>query len=122
MSAFGGVRGGSASRERNATRNALVVVQVALALVLVVGATLMTRTFQALRDVHPGFVEAATIQTVRTWAPNQMRAAQYIGVQHEILDAIAACCRWKGSLSPATRPCSSKVGPKWPAKRRRIAE
>jgi predicted permease len=90
MSAFGGVRGGSASRERSATRNALVVVQVALALVLVVGATLMTRTFQALRDVHPGFVEAATIQTVRTWAPNQMRAAQYFGVQREILDAIAA--------------------------------
>ena len=57
MSAFGGVaRGSSVSRERSATRSALVVVQVALALVLVVSAVLMIRTFQALRDVNPGFV------------------------------------------------------------------
>jgi predicted permease len=92
ISAFGGVRGSSASRERSATRNALVVMQVALALVLVVAAVLMGRTFQALRDVRPGFVEAATIQTVRTWAPNVVirDPAQFVRVQHEILDAIAA--------------------------------
>jgi len=92
MSAFGGGRGRSASRERSATRSGLVVVQVALALVLVVGATLMIRTFQALRDVHPGFVEAATIQTVRTWAPNDVirDAGRYVPLQREILDAIAA--------------------------------
>jgi len=39
--AFGGVRGGSASHERSATRNVLVVVQLALALVLVVSTVLM---------------------------------------------------------------------------------
>ena len=59
VSAFGGVRGSSASRERSTTRNALVVVQVALALVLVVSAVLMIRTFQALRDVDPGFADPA---------------------------------------------------------------
>jgi len=92
MSAFGGVRGSSASRARSTTRSALVVVQVALALVLVVSAILMVRTFQALRDVHPGFVDAATIQTVRVWAPNAIArdAAQLARVQHEMLDAIAA--------------------------------
>ena len=92
ISAFGGARGSSANRERSATRSALVVVQVALALVLVVGATLMIRTFEALRDVHPGFGEAATIQTVRTWAPNDVirDAQQYVPLQREILDAIAA--------------------------------
>ena len=58
MSAFGGARGSSASRERSMTRNALVVVQVALALVLVVSAVLMIRTFQALRDVDAGFADA----------------------------------------------------------------
>ena len=67
---FGGARGSSASRERSATRNALVVVQVALALVLVVSAALMIRTFQALRDVEPGFADPATIQTARIWIPN----------------------------------------------------
>lgn len=92
MSAFAGVRGSTAGRERNATRSALVIVQVALALVLVVGAVLMIRTFQALRDVHPGFTEAAAIQTVRTWAPTEIfrDPTQYVRVQHEILDAIAA--------------------------------
>jgi len=92
ISAFSGARGSSASRQRSATRNVLVVVQVALAFVLVVSAVLMVRTFQALRDVHPGFAEAATIQTVRTWAPNEIirDATRYVPVQREILDAIAA--------------------------------
>ena len=90
--AFGAVRGASASRERSTTRNALVVVQVAVALVLVVSAVLMIRTFQALRDVDPGFADAATIQTVRTWAPNEVirDPRQFVPLQHEILDAIAA--------------------------------
>jgi predicted permease len=91
-STFSGARGSTSSRERNATRSALVVIQVALALVLVVSAVLMMRTFQALRDVHPGFVDAAAIQTVRTWAPNEIirDPTQFTRVQHEILDAIAA--------------------------------
>ena len=72
VQAFAGARGSSAGRERTTTRNALVVVQVALALVLVVSAVLMIRTFQALRDVDPGFAEPATIQTVRTWVANQL--------------------------------------------------
>jgi cell division protein FtsX len=66
---IGTMRGASASRERHATRSALVVVQVALALVLVVSAALMIRTFQALRDVDPGFTDAATIQSARIWTP-----------------------------------------------------
>jgi predicted permease len=91
MSAFGGVRGASASRRRSATRSLLVVVQVALALVLVVGAVLMMRTFQALRDVHPGFLEATTIQTVRTWVNGLgLNPPEYTRLEHEIADAIAA--------------------------------
>ena len=86
-------RGSSASRERSATRNTLVVVQVALALVLVVSAALMIRTFQALRDVEPGFTDAATIQTARIWIPNAVfypDIERYTGMQREILDKIAA--------------------------------
>jgi predicted permease len=91
VAAFAGVRGSTASRERNTTRNVLVVVQVALALVLVVSAVLMIRTFQSLRDVDPGFTDPAAIQTVRTWAPSALSRdpTQYTRVQHEILDAIA---------------------------------
>jgi predicted permease len=85
-------RGSSASRERSATRNALVVVQVALALVLVVSAALMIRTFQALRDVDPGFSTPATVQTARIWIPPSLSldAEQITRLEHEILDKIAA--------------------------------
>ena len=54
----GGGRTATASRERHRARNVLVVAQVALALVLLVSSGLMIRTFQALRDVHPGFTRA----------------------------------------------------------------
>ena len=92
---IGAGRGASASRERNATRSALVVVQVALALVLVVSAGLMIRSFQALRDIDPGFSDPATIQTATIWAPgwpnvDPADSLQWTRTQHEILDKIAA--------------------------------
>jgi len=85
-------RGASASRERSATRSALVIVQVALALVLVVSAALMIRTFEALHDVDPGFSDPATIQTVRIGVSTTLvpDPAQYTRMEHEILDKIAA--------------------------------
>jgi putative ABC transport system permease protein len=85
-------RGSSASRERSATRNTLVVVQVALAVVLVVSAALMIRTSQALRDVDPGFSDPATIQTARIWIPNDVSddQTQITRIQREMLDKIAA--------------------------------
>jgi predicted permease len=70
----------------------LVVVQVALALVLVVSAGLMIRTFQALRDVEPGFADAATIQTVRVWVPTALfpDPKQYTRMERDILDKFNA--------------------------------
>jgi putative ABC transport system permease protein len=50
-----GGRTSSETRERRRTRGVLVVVQVALAVILLVGSGLMIRTFQALRHVDPGF-------------------------------------------------------------------
>lgn len=51
----GGGRTSTQSRQRYRANSALVVVQVALALVLLVGSGLMIRTFQMLRCVDPGF-------------------------------------------------------------------
>jgi predicted permease len=61
----GGGRTLSHSKERHRARNTLVVLQTALAVVLLIGAGLMIRTFQALRHVQPGFTDAAQLQTFR---------------------------------------------------------
>ena len=50
-----GSRSATVGRVRHRTRNALVMAQVALAFVLVIGAGLMVRSFQALRSIDPGF-------------------------------------------------------------------
>ena len=52
-----GARGATDTRERFGLRRALVVVQVALSLVLVVGALLFVRTFQNLATLDAGFRE-----------------------------------------------------------------
>jgi len=69
----GGLREGgralSASRERHRARNTLVVVQMALALVLMIGSGLMLRTFEALHRVQPGFTNPEEILTLRVSIP-----------------------------------------------------
>lgn len=64
----GGARGATGGRERHRLRNALVVTQVALALVLLVGSGLMLRSFLALRAVDPGF-ETEGVLTARLSVP-----------------------------------------------------
>jgi len=84
-------RGASASRERNRTRGALIVVQVAFALVLLVGSGLMIRTFLALTAVDPGFRQPETVQLARIWIPPALFDAERgTVVYREILERIAA--------------------------------
>ncbi|MBV8844833.1 MAG: ABC transporter permease [Bryobacterales bacterium] len=67
-----GGRTASAGPEQQRARNALVVVQVSLALVLLIGSGLMIRTFQKMRNVDPGFTEARQLQTVRLAIPQAL--------------------------------------------------
>jgi predicted permease len=86
-----GGRGATATRERHATRRSLVIVQVALALVLIVSAGLMIRTFLALRDVDPGFAEPQSVQIARISITNSVANGDEITrIQRAILDRIAA--------------------------------
>jgi putative ABC transport system permease protein len=63
-----GGRGSSSGRRGLRTVSALVSAEVALALLLVVGAGLMVRTFWSLRQVDPGF-EAQGVLAVQVTAP-----------------------------------------------------
>ncbi len=64
----GGARGATGGKARHRLRNGLVVVQMAVALVLLVGSGLMYRSFQALRSVDPGF-DTEQILTARITVP-----------------------------------------------------
>ncbi len=84
-------RGVTADRSRHRARRSFVVVQVALALVLVTGAGLMARTFRALRSVTPGF-DAGRSYAFRASLPD----ASYpgtdatVGLVTRALDALTA--------------------------------
>jgi predicted permease len=87
-----GGRAASASRERHRARSILVVSQVAMALVLLVSAVLMIRTFQALRTVDPGFTDARHLQVMRISIPGALvpEPEQVMRIQNEILEELAA--------------------------------
>lgn len=87
-----GGRTASAGRDRNLTRNALTVVQVALALVLLIASGLMIRTFESMRRVQPGFNGAWTLQTLRIAVPPDVAAddARLLVMQQALVDRLAA--------------------------------
>jgi predicted permease len=89
--ALGG-RGTSLNREQLRSHQVLVAGQIALALLLLVCAGLMTRSFQALRAVRPGFTAADQVQTFSlaipaTAVPEPDRVAR---MQHDIVERLAA--------------------------------
>jgi predicted permease len=92
ITALRGSRTASHSRERHRARNVLVVVQVALALVLLVASGLMIRTFQTLRQVEPGFTRANQLQMVRVSIPPTLieDPARVARTYTDILDKLSA--------------------------------
>jgi len=89
---LGAMRTASVSRERQRGRNLLVVAQVAMALVLLIGAVLMIRTFLAMRNVDPGFSDPASLQVMRLTIPETLvrDSTTVVRMQNSILDKLAA--------------------------------
>ncbi len=87
-----GGRTASQGREQRRATGALVVVQVALAVVLLIAAGLMIRTFQSLRSVRPGFTAPETVQTFRVVIPPAMipQGERVTRIENEILEKLAA--------------------------------
>jgi len=86
-----GGRALSQSKEQHRARSVLVVVQVALALVLLICSGLMIRTFRALTNVNPGFTGPAALQTFRISIPSTLvkENEQVVRAQEEILHKLA---------------------------------
>jgi predicted permease len=87
-----GGRALSQSREQHRARSVLVVVQVAMALVLLICSGLMIRTFHALTKVQPGFTAPAELQSFRIAIPDSEapKEEQVVRVNEEILRKLAA--------------------------------
>ena len=88
----GAMRTASVSRERQRGRNVLVMAQVSMALVLLIGAVLMIRTFVAMRTVRPGFSDPATVQVMRLSIPDTLvrDSTSVLRLQNSMLDKLAA--------------------------------
>jgi predicted permease len=85
-----GGRSMSEGRERHRSRSVLVVVQVALAVVLLISSGLMIRTFHALTTVDPGFSAAEQLQTfhVNISETDAKDPEQVVRVEEDILHKI----------------------------------
>ena len=107
-------RTASVSRARHRARNLLVVAQVAMALVLLVSAGLMIRTFQTLRTIEPGFTLAEHLQTMRISIPAQLIAEpqRVTRMQNDIVDKLAAIPR-VASVAFASEMPMEGIPPNW---------
>ncbi|HEX8879581.1 MAG TPA: ABC transporter permease [Candidatus Acidoferrum sp.] len=85
-----GGRGVSQSKQQHRARSVLVVVQVALALVLLICSGLMFRTFRALTKVNPGFVRPGELQTFRISIPDTQvkEPERVVRMEEEVLHRI----------------------------------
>lgn len=84
-------RGLSGSRSRARLRSALVVGQVALSLLLLIGAGLLVRSFERLLHTDPGFT-ASHVLTMEISLPTTKyaRPGQQIDFFHDVLERVAA--------------------------------
>ena len=111
---IGAMRTASVSRDRQRGRNLLVVAQVAMAMVLLISAVLMIRTFNAMRKVDPGFSDPASLQVMRISIPQTLvRDPQaVVRVQNSIQDKVAAIPGVSSAGFAASVPMSG-AEPNW---------
>jgi predicted permease len=83
-------RGMTAGRERFGLRRALVVSQVAMSLVLLVGALLFVRTLRNLLTLDPGFQQQGVLVTSVDLSRLNLAAERRQGFKRELLDRVRA--------------------------------
>ncbi|HYV64915.1 MAG TPA: ADOP family duplicated permease, partial [Myxococcales bacterium] len=106
-------RTGTGSVRRARLRSALVVTEVALSLVLLIGAGLLVRSFARLQRVDPGF-EPARVMTADLWLPaaKYPEMAQQAAFFHEVVRRLSAApgveAAGDGSRLPLSRGNSTR--------------
>ncbi len=101
-----GSRGVTEGRERFSLRRALVVAQVALSLVLLVGALLFVRSLQKLMQVDPGFRPEGIVAVYLDLRPGNFANDRLPEVYQELLDRIRAHTGTSSSAQVAWTPVS----------------
>lgn len=111
---LGAMRTVSTSRERQRGRNLLVIAQVTMALVLLISAALMIRTFNAMRNVDPGFSDPASLQVMRISIPETLLRDPHmvLRTQNNIQDKLAAIPGVSSAGFAASVPMSG-AEPNW---------
>ncbi len=111
---LGAARTSSAGRERQRGRSVLVVAQVAMALVLLISAVLMIRTFMAMRNVDPGFNDPRSLQVIRLSFPSTLihDSPTVVRMQNNILDKLSAIPGVSSAGFAASVPMSG-AEPSW---------
>jgi predicted permease len=114
LTLLGAMRTASVSRERQHGRNLLVMAQVAMALVLLISAVLMIRTFLTMRDIDPGFSDPASLQVMRLSIPETLvrDSTTVVRMQNSILDKLAAIPGVSSTGFAASVPMSG-AEPSW---------
>lgn len=103
-------RGTTGGRNRSRIRGALVVTEVALALVLLVGTGLLARSFQKLMSVDTGLrTEQVLTMRIAARSARYRAAATVVDFADELQERLAA--------HPGTRSASSARGSRSPAKK-----
>jgi putative ABC transport system permease protein len=102
------VSAGTTRRARTGTRGALVVAQIALSLVLLVGAALMIRTFLTLRPANPGFTTRDKLTaSIRLQGPRAPEPALFF---ETLLERVGRMPGVKGVTASTYLPVSGNVG------------
>src|SRR5688572_19475212 len=83
-------RSGSGGRTTGRLRNALVVAQVAVCLVLLVGATLFLRSFIAAQSLSPGFDASHVVTASMDMFPSGYSGERYRDFQRRLLESVRA--------------------------------
>jgi putative ABC transport system permease protein len=111
-------RAGSHAGERR-VRNTLVTVEVALALVLLVGAGLLIRTLAQLQAVNPGFGPRASSRWWWSAAGRYPQPAQRVRVFEEIIRRVRAVPGVDSVATTDNLPLTVDPRSRWPSKARR---